>query len=92
MGNSELMALRALTIFETASDVDEQHFIGLLQATSMAPLDTDPSLLRGSGLIIAGSRHEAAVMEDRLGVLMLSHTELLQECIFPRYRTLVISH
>lgn len=84
MGNSELMALRALSIFETATDSKETQFVNLLQAASMAPLDTDSALLRGSELIIAGSKHEADVMEDRLGVLMLSHTELLQDYIIPR--------
>ena len=85
MDNSQTMALRALSIFETASGPDQSRFVNLLQASSMAPLDSDTGLLKGTGLIIAGSSHEASVMEDRLGVTMLSRSDLLEEHVFSRY-------
>lgn len=81
MDNSQTMSLRALSIFETASGNQQLSFVNLLQASNMAPLDSDKGLLKGSGLIIAGSTHEATVMEDRLGVSMLSHSELIEELI-----------
>ena len=86
MDNSQTMSLRALTIFETASETEQpgSKFVNLLQASNMAPLDGDLGLLKGSDLIIPGSKHEAAVMEDRLGVTMLSHANLLEEHVIPR--------
>ena len=84
MDNSQTMSLRALSIFETASGSEERSFVNLLQFSSMAPLGGDLGLLQGTGLIIAGSSHEASVMEDRLGVSMLSHSDLLEEHVIPR--------
>lgn len=84
MGNLQTMSLRALAIFETAAESQEDRFVNLLQAASMAPLNTDVGLLRGTEVIVPGSSHEASVMEDRLGVSMLSHAELLEENVLPR--------
>ena len=85
MDNSQTMALRSLSIFETASGLEQRSFVNLLQASNMAPLDSDTGLLKGTGLIIAGSCHEASVMEDRLGVSMLSGSDLLEEHVISRY-------
>lgn len=82
--NQQTMTLRAMAIFETASETEEGRFVNLLQAASMAPLDGDTGLLKGTALILAGSLHEASVMEDRLGVMMLSHADLMEEHIIPR--------
>ena len=85
MGGLHTMTLRALTIFETvATHSDQPASVNLLSDVSMAPAEVDSLLLQGSGLIIAGSSHEAAVMEAQLGVLRLSYFELMQQHVFPR--------
>ena len=84
MDNQQRMVLRSLCIFETPGLGGAPKFVNLLQNLSLAP-DADRSLLAGTGLIVAGSTHEAAVMEDRLGVLRINHAELLQDYIFPRF-------
>jgi len=84
MNQLQQMVLRALCIFETPGEGGAPRFVNLLQNPSLAPAASDPGLLSGTGLIVAGSPHEAAVMEERLGVLRINHAELLQEHILPR--------
>jgi hypothetical protein len=85
MNNLQQMVLRSLCIFETPGEGGAPEFVNLLQNLSLAPADADQRLLRGTGLIVAGSLDEAAVMEERLGVLRINHVELLLQHIFPRF-------
>ena len=90
MDNLQRMVLRSLCIFETPGPGGVPIFVNLLQNLSLAPADADLGLLAGTGLIVAGSLHEAAVMEDRLGVLRINDGELLLDHIFPRSVILIV--